>query len=163
MTRYRYITTPKSGAPRCVPYLAALISCSALPDPSSQIPIPRSVSSMPRLLDSTPLPSQGDLRGHGSATLAFARVFRRLREFESVWPLGSAAHVSYHDRIVHGPEFTIDQAARGSMELYATTMATTIAAMPSNGSSRVSLIDETAETAEAAAPSTAAAHRALAS
>jgi len=28
------------------------------------------------------------------------------------WPSGSAAHTSYHSRIVHGPDYGADQAVR---------------------------------------------------
>eukprot|EP00966_Prymnesium_polylepis_P250369 5789494-Prymnesium_polylepis.1 len=39
-------------------------------------------------------------------------------QFEAAWPPGSAAHTSYHERIVRGPHFTFAQAARGGTELY---------------------------------------------
>jgi len=41
-----------------------------------------------------------------------------LSSFVSMWPEGSAAHLSYHDRIVNGPAFTLKDAARGNVELY---------------------------------------------
>lgn len=34
------------------------------------------------------------------------------RRFLALWPSGSSAHLSYHDRIANGPAYAIDQAAR---------------------------------------------------
>jgi len=36
------------------------------------------------------------------------------RCFLAQWPAGSAAHRSYHERIVHGPRYRLDQALRGA-------------------------------------------------
>jgi hypothetical protein len=33
-----------------------------------------------------------------------------ITEFERLWPPGTAAHVSYRQRIIDGPDFSIDDA-----------------------------------------------------
>lgn len=42
-----------------------------------------------------------------------------LARFDEVWPEGSAAAASYRERLLRGPAFSIEQAARGGVELAA--------------------------------------------
>lgn len=42
------------------------------------------------------------------------------QRFEALWPEGSAARLAYFDRIINGPDYTLDQAARGGFNRLAT-------------------------------------------
>jgi hypothetical protein len=42
-----------------------------------------------------------------------------LRRFLRDWPEGSPAHASYHRRLVDGPDFSLRQAARDGVTIYA--------------------------------------------
>jgi Calcineurin-like phosphoesterase superfamily domain len=41
------------------------------------------------------------------------------RRFLGDWPQGSPAHLSYHARLIDGPDFSLDQAARDGLAVYA--------------------------------------------